>query len=108
MDNLEFAVTYVTVTPESVEYGDYQDTGFEYESITFDYFAELVDFIKSKWFCMPSEYPCKRITRDVWLSTDFEYADFETGEQVQYSIHAKNDRAARYLNLAAYVLRIIK
>lgn len=95
MEPLEYSVTYTTVTPESAEYGDFEDSGFEIESITFDYFVELVEYLESNGFRNWSD------SRDTgWLSTDYEVEDYGTMEEKQSSIHAKNTRAQRYLELA--------
>ena len=95
MESLEFSVTYTTVTPESAEYGDFEDSGFEIESITFDYFAELVGYLESNGFRNWSDS-----SNTGWLSTDYEVEDYETMEEKQLSIHSQNQRAQRYLGLA--------
>lgn len=95
METLEFSVTYTTVTPGSAEYGDFDDSGFEINSITFNYFCELVDYIESNGFRNWSNSD-----NTGWLSTDYEIEDYSTMEEKQLSIHAQNSRAQRYLELA--------
>ena len=96
MDKLEYSITFATITPESTENGDFEQTGFEHESIVFDSFESLVRYIEWNGFYIWSEQP----TNTGWLSTDFEIIDYKTMTEKQLSIHAKNERSQRYLELA--------
>lgn len=107
IDPLAFSVTYQTVTPESAEHGDFEDRGFEHDLITFDTFEELVDYMESNGFNNPSSSPIESLGIHDWLSTEMETDDFETGEKKSLSLHPKNDRAARYMTLAAKHLGFI-
>jgi len=95
MDKLEYSITFATITPESAENGDFEQTGFEHESIVFDSFESLVRYIEWNGFYIWSEQP----TNTGWLSTDFAI-DYKTMTEKQLSIHAKNERSQRYLELA--------
>ena len=94
-NQLDFSVTYATITPESAEQGDFEETGFYAENIDFDTFEELVDYIERNGYRYWSD---SRGTG--WLSTGFSIEDYATGEEVEYSIHANNDRSQRYLEKA--------
>ena len=94
-NQLDFSVTYATITPESAEYGDFEDTGFYAENIGFDTFAELVDYLERNGYNYWSD---SRGTG--WLSTGFSVEGYATGEEIEYSIHANNTRSQRYLEKA--------
>lgn len=88
--------TYQTVTPESAEHGDFADSGYEFEDVSYT-FRELVDLIYHDGFIEPSIFPPKS-GDDFWLSSDYEIEDYSTGEEISYSIHLENKspRMLRY------------
>jgi len=95
MDKLEYSVTFATITPESAEHGDFEETGFHIESITFDCFGELVDYLERNGY-----YYWSNSNDTGWLSTGWQVDDYTTMTEIEYSIHAKNDRAQRYMEKA--------
>ena len=95
IERLSFSVTYQTVTPESAEYGESDDSGFMIEDIEPDDIQDLISLISNyrcfDWSCSDSSG---------WLSSDSEVIDYSTMEEIMYSIHANNERSARYLKIA--------
>ena len=100
MDKLEYAITYDIVTPESAECGDFEETGFEHESIVFDTFSELYTYIAHNGLIYPSVDPVSSFDEQCWISNNPD-VNYETGAEKTLSIHPKNERATKYL-LKAY------
>jgi hypothetical protein len=95
IERLSFSVTYQTVTPESAEYGESDDSGFMIEDIEPDDIQDLISLI-SNYRCF--DWSCS--DNSGWLSSDSEVIDYSTMEEIMYSIHANNERSARYLKIA--------
>ena len=95
IERLSFNVTYQIATPESSEYGEFDDGGFMVEDIEPDDIQDLISLINSyrcfSWSCSDSSG---------WLSSDSEVSDYTTGEEIVYSLHANNPRSVRYLAIA--------
>lgn len=95
--------TYQTTTPESVEAGDFEDTGFAWENVPHS-FRELVDEMRS--YSEASSWP---VQPDSWLTSEADI-DYQTGETISYSLHPANrePRTMRYwekaLRAAGYLL----
>lgn len=92
--------TFAETTPESIEDGDYSETGFisEHEEVSF---RELVKLMKQHHH--PSKFPNDGGT-GVWYSTEFETEDYATGTERQESIHFDPENAenvAKYWKWAA-------
>lgn len=92
--------TYAETDPESVESGEFSDTGLiaEKEAVTF---RELVDLMHAHHHA--SQYPNNGETH-VWYSTDFFTDNFVYGIDREESIHFHIDNtenAAKYWRLAA-------
>lgn len=100
MDKLEFSVTYQEVTPESAEYGEASDTGFDHESLVFDTFEELVGYLDSNGFTQTSHWPAHSIGVHQWLHNESYITCYESLTYRSEAIHPQNERAARYLTLA--------
>lgn len=95
--------TYEIVTEESVEYGDAEDRGFDWEDCPHT-FRETVDVIVSGGFIHPS---CSHGVPG-WLSTEAEI-DFRTGEHETKSLHpGKDKRSQRYWEKACRAAGVIK
>jgi len=95
IERLSFNVTYQTVTPESSEYGEFDDSGFIVEDIEPDDIQDIISLINS--------YRCfdwSASNSSGWLSSDSEVIDYSTMEEIMYSLHANNPRSARYLKIA--------
>jgi len=95
IERLSFNVTYQIATPESSEYGEFDDGGFMFEDIEPDDIQDLISLINSyrcfSWSCSDNSG---------WLSSDSNVLDYATGEEIIYSLHANNPRSARYLAIA--------
>lgn len=82
---MKLAMTYETVTHESAENGDFEDTGFVFEDT--EYSAhELAQLITREGFTEPSE--SKGVPR--WLTRCGE-TDYRTGTVENRSIHPGRD-----------------
>jgi len=95
IERLSFNVTYQTTTPESSEYGEFDDSGFIVEDIEPDDIQDIISLINNyrcfDWSCSDNSG---------WLSSDSEVIDYSTMEEIMYSLHANNERSARYLAIA--------
>jgi len=92
--------TFATITPESDEIGDFDQTGFisEQEQVTF---SELVNLMKSHTSpsCSPNNYDVQ-----TWYGTGFFTSDYATGEEREECIHYSDkntSNAAKYWKWAA-------
>lgn len=98
--------TYEIVTEESAQEGDAADSGFDFENESYG-FRELVDYIESNGFNVPS---CSPGVPD-WLSTEViqDRAYFEDGEHRTLSIHpGKDARSQRYWEKAVRAAGMLK
>jgi hypothetical protein len=100
--------TYETVTQDSAEAGEAEDSGFvfEDESMTF---RELIGEIHRGGYCYSSSYPCYGRAGDC-LTTEADI-DYQTGEQTSYSLHFShnnNPRLERYWRKALQYVRLAK
>lgn len=95
---LQLAMTYETITPESVETGEAEETGFVFEAC--DCTAhDLARYIKREGF---TETSCSSGV-PMWL-TSYGDADYTTGEVENRSIHPGRDPQSQ--KVWAHVLRI--
>ncbi len=98
MDKLSFSITFVETTPESVETGEFANSGFDDENLEFDEFRDLVRYVELSGFCYASQSPLpKQPCEDVWFSNEMSTVDYATALERQESIHPNNERSARYL-----------
>jgi len=83
---IKYSITYSTITPESCEIGDFEDTGFEIEPTTDD-----LDSIISTAQDLG-------IFQDVgnWFESEYQTEDYTTNEQKQYSLHFYDITDASY------------
>ena len=95
IERLFFSVTYQTVTPESAEYGEFDDNGFMIEDIEPDDIQDIISLINN-YRCF--DWSCN--DNSGWLSSDSEVINYSTMEEIMYSMHANNPRSARYLKIA--------
>ena len=90
---IHYNVTFERITPESAEYGDAEERGFEEQGAIAD-FADMLDIL---YATEPSEYPLPEMpTSHLWF-TRYGEADFRTGETVNLSYHPATERDARYM-----------
>lgn len=88
---LKFLVskTYSETTPESVEHGDFSDTGFVFCDEVYT-LSELKCLIKSEGFSRERNTGGKKSSPcSSWLSTGFETKCYKTGTDIEYNLHAK-------------------
>jgi hypothetical protein len=78
--------TYETVTPESAEHGDIEDSGFDYENENFT-FKEFLHEIETSG-CIYSE-GC------TWLYSEPQIEDYGTCETKSYALHYSRKNAPR-------------
>jgi len=95
IERLSFNVTHQTTTPESSEYGEFDEGGFLFEAYEPDDIQDIISLINSyrcfNWSCSDGSG---------WLSSDSEVTNYTAMEEIMYSIHANNERSARYLKIA--------
>lgn len=107
MKNLLISRTYSETTPESVEYGDFSDTGFVFEDTEFT-FRELVRELRDCQYLSES-HPgdCAH----VWASTGFETKNYYTGTEREENIHfsrSNHPRLLKYWRKALKAAGLIK
>jgi len=93
---IHYAETFETVTPESAEHGDFEESGFIDENAT-GTFREMADLLTCT---EPSSYPLPACGAGVWYSQTDADIDFHTGTEERRSYHPKTDRDARFMRLA--------
>lgn len=96
--------TFETFTPESLETGDREDGGFDWEDVPYT-FRETVDLIRDGGFIHAS---CSHgVPR--WLSTEAETTDYRTGETEVKTLHPGADaRSQRYWEKACRAAGLIR
>ena len=86
-----FSITYETVTHESAEYGEAEDSGFEYESLSlreaFDVMRWHGNALQADRYPISLQYPPR------WLSWEGEQ-DFSTGAYTYRSLHLPDSLTA--------------
>jgi len=92
--------TFVEITPDSAEVGEFSDNGFIDERVEVT-FAELVDLMSEHYqpSCLPNDGGT-----DVWYSTDMYVSDYSDGTSRQESIHYHKHNTpniAKYWKMAA-------
>ena len=75
-------VTYTTVTPESAEAGDFEDTGVESE-------PELLGIWEVQWAA--DKWEAKDHEGAAWWYSQSSVTDYKTGEEIEYNLHVKNE-----------------
>lgn len=93
--------TYEIVTPESAEYGEAEERGFEWENVPYS-FRELVEEME--------KYPYPSCSHGVpsWVSS-YPETDYTTGAETVYSLHpARDARSLRYWEKACRAAGLIK
>ena len=87
--------TFSRTTPESVEQGDFSETGWideEGEEIELDKYddeeetliTKTVNWLQDHYACHASSYP---FSLGCWYHTQFEVLDYSTGEEEERSFH---------------------
>ena len=95
--------TFTTYTPESIEQGDREDAGFDWQD-TPHTFRETVELIQDGGFIHPS---CSHGVPG-WISTETYTTDYRTGEMEEKSLHPGSDaRSQRYWEKACRAAGII-
>lgn len=96
MPEKKIKIPYATITPESAEAGDYEETGWidedgvsmkpdrrdREEGLTAA--DKAIDFLRDEGAFSPSGAP---FYPGVWYSTGFETEDYSTNEEVEKSYH---------------------
>jgi hypothetical protein len=77
--------TFATTTPESVEEGDFEETGIE-DTDEFEDWDEAAEFLVDSGV---TETSSSEFHPGIWYSTDWWTEDFRTGEEKQLSFHLK-------------------
>ena len=98
MEKVFFIVskTYAEITPESAEYGEFDDLGFVWEDVEYD-FRELVDELSS------GEWHREGLTS--WFNNGWNVIDYREGREREECLHIKcpNARSERYYKLACEI-----
>lgn len=81
--------TYQVVSPESAEFGDFADQGFEYQDKELT-LRELVDELDG-YFELSNTY-C--IDENTWVTSEAEQ-DYSTGDYTTYSLHLSHNSTDR-------------
>ena len=95
---IKYSETFATITPESAEYGDYEETGFIDENLDSD-FRDMVDLLECTEVSSSSPQFGDWFT--LYDSNDGTPDYYETGVSEQRSYHPKTERDFRYM-LKAY------
>ena len=91
--------TYQEITPESAEDGDFSDSGFICESVSYS-FRELVEEL-AKYSYLSSSIA----DRFTWASTGFEIDDYATMTERAESIHLSHENS---LSKTKYWIKALK
>lgn len=83
---------YSTVTPESAEDGDIEDSGEVYTDTEFT-FRELVREMRD--FSHASQAPGPVSNVNTWLSSGYEDVDYRTGEAREETLHFSRENPER-------------
>ena len=98
MEKVYFIVskTYAEITPESVEYGEFDDHGFVWEDVEYDFRDLVNELISGKWH---------REETNPWLSSGWYTIDYREGREQEENLHIKcpNARSERYYRLACEI-----
>lgn len=78
--------TYETWDEESVEIGDTDNRGFEYQDNVMT-LRELIREMQNNGITEPS---CSSIQAGIWFSSIDDEIDYRTGERTQYTLHFKH------------------
>ena len=81
--------TYQVVSPESAEFGDFEDTGFEYEDreLTLrELVTELEDFLYTS--------ESRDFTENTWVISGDDQ-DYRTGNYTSYGLHLSHNSTDR-------------
>ena len=89
MATISVSKTYDVVTEESAEYGDFAESGFEFQSVPYT-FRELVDEMRE--YMEPSCSPIGE--NDFWVTSEASQ-DYRTGDYTSYSLHFDRDQPER-------------
>ena len=92
---------YATVTPESAENGDFEDTGLVYQDADLT-FRELVQELR-EFTSLSSSHSTGSIGD--WASTGFETSDYRTGEEREETLHFSRENPERFHKYWAKALR---
>lgn len=88
---ITYSVTYVEYTPESIEYGVPDETGFEEIDSTCD-FRDLVDMLKNKFNYDKSQSPiCLGNLENMWFNTEIYITCYSEMRDRQESLHIAKD-----------------
>ena len=78
---IKISKTFETSTPESLEMGDFEETGFIFKDEEYSFLeliAEMENYIHTSSVPMDS---------NGWISTEHEIEDYSTDETISYSLH---------------------
>ena len=87
-----YAITFSSTTPESVDNGDFSETGFITENTerSEDWKEELQYEIRNYGFYSPSCSPWYP-SINIWYSSGYSVEDYGTGEEREYNLHVSGD-----------------
>ncbi|OJB45886.1 hypothetical protein BGV57_03160 [Burkholderia ubonensis] len=104
MTAMKFHRTYEVITAESAEQGDAEETGFDWQDVSYT-FKELVQLLSFEYAgAEPSDYPSPNPR---WITSHGE-RDHRDGSFRNISLHPANDRARRWWPKALKVAGITK
>lgn len=91
------SVTYDTVTPESAEHGDFNESGFEIEPFYTRSINEIIDLIRSNY--VYENFHSGQNYQSIY--SDSYTIDYYTGEDKRVAVHISGpDKLMRVLNNA--------
>lgn len=79
-----FSITYETITPESAEHGETDDTGFVYEDLCFREAFQRIEYADGYSNCEANECP---VRSPRWLTFYSINEDYSTGEVTNWFLH---------------------
>ncbi|WP_152601590.1 hypothetical protein [Burkholderia paludis] len=92
MTPMKFHQTYEVITDESAEQGNADETGFDWQDVSYT-FKELVHLLRFEYAgAEPSDYPS---SNPRWITSHGE-RDHRDGSFRNISLHPANDRAHRW------------
>lgn len=93
---MKYSITFEVYTPESIEFGEPEETGFICEDIEADSLKEMVLYMLKEGFTSPSS---SDFHPGIWYSWPENQIDYQSGEEEIQSLHLSDltERQAKWI-----------